>query len=65
MLAVKGVLTSPTMALNADEYLTLLEIPDGQKIAAVLLVGKASGDADAASSATTRNDFADVTTILG
>ena len=64
------ILTSPTMALNGEnqaEYKTLLNIPENQKVVAVLLVGKAaSGDEnpDALSSATTRNDFDDMVTVI-
>ena len=63
------ILTSPTMALNgenADELRKLLNIPEGQRVAAVLLVGKAATgeeNPDATSSATTRNDFDEVVTI--
>ena len=65
------ILTSPTMALNGenqDEYRQLLNIPDNQKFAAVLIVGKTAKEkdsADALSSATTRNNFDDVATIIG
>jgi len=64
------ILTSPAMALNGEnqeEYKTLLNIPENQKVVAVLLVGKAvSGEEnpDALSSATTRNDFDDMVTII-
>ena len=64
------ILTSPTMALNgekSEEFKTLLSIPDDQKVAAVLLVGKAASgedNPDALSSATTRNDFDEVVTII-
>ena len=64
------ILTSPTIALNGEnqeEYKALLNIPENQKIVAVLLVGKAvSGEEnpDALSSATTRNDFDDMATII-
>ena len=65
------ILTSPTMALNGEnkeEYKELLGIPENQKIVAVLLVGKAASaeeNADAASSATTRNSFDEMVTIIG
>ena len=62
------IMTAPSMALNSEEYLTLLNIPQGQQVAAVLLVGKAAGAEelpDAAATPTLRNDFADVVTILG
>ena len=64
------ILTSPTLALNGenqDEYKAFLNIPDTQKAAADLIVGKAAADddnPDAVSSATKRNDFADVVTII-
>ena len=65
------ILTSPTMALNGEnqsEYKELLSIPDNQKVAAVLLVGKAASgeeNPDALSSATTRNSFEDMVTVIG
>ena len=63
------IMTSPIMALNGDqkdEYKALLNIPENQSAAAVLLVGKADSDnPDAESSATTRNVFEEVTTIIG
>ena len=43
-------------------------MPEGQKIAAVLIVGKAATEEenpDAVSTATTRNDFGDVVTFIG
>lgn len=62
------ILTSPTMALNAEnqaEYKELLKIPENQKVTAVLLVGKADTEApDAVSSATSRNAFDEVVTII-
>ena len=64
------ILTSPTMALNGEnqeEYKTLLNIPENQKVVAVLLVGKAASgeeNPDALSSATTRNDFDEMVTII-
>ena len=64
-------LTSPTMALNGDnkdEYKALLSIPENQSVAAVLIVGKAATEAenpDAVTSATTRNPFDEVVTIIG
>lgn len=58
------IMTAPTMALNNEEYKTLLSVPDGQKIAAVLIVGKAAEDPDAVSSATTRNSYHDVVTMI-
>ncbi|MBQ9519570.1 MAG: nitroreductase family protein [Firmicutes bacterium] len=64
------ILTSPTMALNGEnstEYKALLSIPENQSVAAVLLVGKAdSGEnnPDALSSATTRNSFDDMVTVI-
>ena len=45
----------------------MLGVPDGQTIAAVLIVGNAATEEDnpdAVSSATTRNDFNDVVTII-
>lgn len=65
------ILTSPTIALNGenkDEYKALLNIPENQKVAAVLLVGKPvteKEDPDVVSSATTRNGFDEVVTIIG
>ena len=59
------------MALNGEnqaEYKELLNIPENQKVAAVILVGKpVSGedDPDVLSSATTRNSFDEMTTIIG
>lgn len=61
------ILTSPTIALNGDnqaEYNELLKIPENQKTAAVLIVGKAAEDDDAVSSATERNSFDTVTSII-
>ena len=62
------IMTAPTMALNTDEYKELLSVPEGQKIAAVLIVGKPATEEDnpdAVSNATTRNAFDDVVTIIG
>ena len=65
------IMTAPTMALNgenADEYKALLSIPENQKVAAVLLVGKAATaeeNPDAVASATTRNPFEETVTIIG
>ena len=65
------ILTSPTMALNGEnqaEYKELLGIPDNQKVAAVLLVGKAASgeeNPDVLSSATARNSFEDTVTVIG
>ena len=62
------IMTAPTMALNNDEYKAMLSIPEGQKIAAVLIVGKPATEEenpDAVSSATTRNAFDEVVTIIG
>ena len=61
------IMTAPTMALNTDEYKSMLNVPDGQKIVAVLIVGKpatAEENPDAVASATTRNAFEDVVTII-
>ena len=63
------ILTSPTIALNGEnqaEYKELLNIPENQKVAAVLLVGKAASgeENDAMSSATTRNSFDEMVTVL-
>lgn len=61
------IMTAPTMVLNNDEYKEMLSIPDGQKIVAVLIVGKPASEKDnpdAVSSATTRNSFDDVVTII-
>ena len=62
------IMTAPTMALNNDEYKAMLSVPEGQKIAAVLIVGKAAAaedNPDAVSSATERNDFNEVVTVIG
>lgn len=62
------IMTAPTMALNTDEYKEMLSIPEGQKIAAVLIVGKAATEKDnpdAVASATTRNAFDEMVTIIG
>ena len=62
------IMTAPTMALNNDEYKELLSVPDGQKIAAVFIVGKPASEEDnpdAVSSATTRNAFDEMVTIIG
>ena len=65
------ILTSPTIALNGEnqaEYKELLQIPENQKVAAVLLVGKAASadeNPDALSGATARNSFEDVATVIG
>lgn len=62
------IMTAPTMALNNDEYKEMLSVPEGQKIAAVLIVGKPATEEDnpdAVSSATTRNAFDEVVTIIG
>ena len=62
------IMTAPAMALNNDEYKEMLSVPEGQKIAAVLIVGKAAAgedNPDAVSSATVRNDFNDVVTVIG
>ena len=61
------IMTAPTMALNNDEYKELLSVPNGQKIAAVLIVGKAANEKynpDAVSSATARNPFDEVVTQI-
>ena len=64
------IMTAPTMALNgenAGEYKELLSIPENQKVAAVLLVGKAATEdenPDAVASATTRNPFEETVTII-
>ncbi|MEE1043609.1 MAG: nitroreductase family protein [Clostridia bacterium] len=62
------IMTAPTMSLNNDEYKEMLSVPDGQKIVAVLIVGKPATEKDnpdAVTSATTRNGFDDVVTIIG
>ena len=62
------IMTAPAMSLNNDEYKTLLNVPEGQKIVAVLIVGKpAAGEdnPDAVASATTRNAFDEMVTIIG
>ena len=61
------IMTAPTMALNNDEYKELLSVPEGQKIAAVLIVGKPATEKDnpdAVSSATARNPYNDMVTII-
>lgn len=61
------IMTAPTMALNNDEYKEMLSVPEGQKIAAVLIVGKSATEEDnpdAVSSATTRNAFDEMVTII-
>ncbi len=64
------ILTSPTIALNGEnsaEYAELLQIPENQKVAAVLLVGKAESEKDnpdVISSATSRNPIDDVTLVI-
>lgn len=59
------IMTAPTMSLNTDEYKAMLNVPEGQKVAAVLLVGKADSSADATASATTRNPYNDAVTVIG
>lgn len=62
------IMTAPTLAWNKEEFKALLNVPDNQKIAAVLIAGKAVAEEenpDAASSATTRNNFHDMVTIIG
>lgn len=61
------IMTAPTMALNNDEYKEMLSVPEGQRIAAVLIVGKPATEKDnpdAVSSATTRNAFEEMVTII-
>ena len=61
------ILTSPTMTLNSDEAKALLKIPENQPVAAVLLVGKAASaeeTPDAVASATARNAFDQVVTVI-
>ena len=62
------IMTAPKMALNTNEYKELLSVPEGQDIAAVLIVGKAATEKDnpdALTSATTRNAFDEVVTVIG
>ena len=62
------IMTAPTMALNTDEYKEMLSVLEGQKIAAVLIVGKAADEKDnpdAVTSATTRNPYDEVVTVIG
>ena len=62
------IMTAPAMALNNDEYKEMLSVPEDQKIAAVLIVGKPATEEDnpdAVSGATTRNAFDEVVTIIG
>lgn len=64
------IMTAPTMGLNGenrDEYRQLLGVPEDQSFAAVLLVGRpaaAEDVPDTASGATTRNEFAQVVTVI-
>ena len=61
------IMTAPAMALNNDEYKEMLNVPEGQRIAAVIIIGyPATGEdnPDAVSSATVRNAFNDVVTII-
>ena len=61
------IMTAPAMALNNDEYKEMLSVPEGQKIAAVLIIGTPATEKDnpdAVSSATTGNTFHDVVTII-
>lgn len=64
------ILTSPTIALNGEnaaEYAELLEIPENQKVAAVLIAGIAESEKDnpdVISSATSRNPIDEVTSII-
>lgn len=60
------IMTAPTMALNTEEYKSLLSVPDGYKIAAVLIVGTPAEETpDAVASATERNPFDEVVTVIG
>ena len=62
------IMSAPAMALNTEEYKELLKIPGKHRVVAVLLVGKAASEEeypDAASSATERNPFEDMVTIIG
>lgn len=62
------IMTAPAMSLNSEEYKALLNVPEGQTVAAVLLVGKAASaeeNTDATASATTRNPYEDVVTVIG
>ena len=61
------IMTAPTMALNNNEYKEMLSVPEGQKIAAVLIIGKPAtkeDNPDALTSATTRNDYNEMVTII-
>ena len=59
------IMTAPTMALNTEEYKTLLNVPEGYNVVGVLLVGQASAEeVHALSGATTRRDFSDLVTII-
>lgn len=61
------IIAAPTLALDPEEYKALLSIPDAQKIAAVLIIGKAAFEEDhpdVVSSATIRNNFDDIVTII-
>lgn len=62
------IMTAPAMSLNGEEYKSMLCIPEGQDVVAVLIVGKPESqkdNPDAVSGATTRNAFEDVVTIIG
>ena len=62
------IVTSPTMTLNAagqDQLRAKLGIPEGYSVVGVLLVGvPAQDEADIVASASTRNDFNDVVTMI-
>ena len=62
------IMTAPAMSLNGEEYKSMLSIPEGQDVVAVLIIGKPESqkdNPDAVSGATTRNAFEDVVTIIG
>ena len=62
------IMTAPTMGLNGEnkeEYKELLGIPENQNFAAVLIVGKADNTVDTSATATTRNAFDEVVTVIG
>ena len=63
------IISSPTIALNGSnqaEFKTLLGIPEDQAAVAVLLIGKADAavEADAVTSATTRNSAEDLVSYV-
>ena len=61
------IISSPTIALNGDkkeEYKKLLEIPEDQSAAVILLIGHAKDSPDSASGATERDVYEDVVSAI-